>query len=156
VPTEIVPGAYVTGTIPRRHPLEDTGELFWRDPAQQSVDYLPDDQALFLEGPEGWVVVLGCAHSGVINTLDYIAQLTGQNQFHAVLGGMHLLKASGERLQATAEALAKYKVQKLGANHCTGMKAITFLWHEFGERCLDCRVGTRLQFGESSQTVSIV
>jgi 7,8-dihydropterin-6-yl-methyl-4-(beta-D-ribofuranosyl)aminobenzene 5'-phosphate synthase len=150
-PTEIAPGAYLTGTIPRRHPLEDTGGPFWRDSGHQSVDYLPDDQALFLDGPEGWVVVLGCAHAGVINTLDYIAEITGAFKFQAVLGGMHLLKASRERIQATAAALAKYNVQKLGANHCTGMKALAFLWQELGERCLDCRVGTRLQFGASSQ-----
>jgi 7,8-dihydropterin-6-yl-methyl-4-(beta-D-ribofuranosyl)aminobenzene 5'-phosphate synthase len=149
-PTEIVPGVYVTGTIPRKHPLEDTGEVFWCDPEKQSVDSLPDDQALFLQGPEGWVIILGCAHSGVINTLDYIAQLTRHTQFHTVLGGMHLLKASEERIQATAAALAKYKVQQLGANHCTGMKALTFLWHKFGERCFDCRVGTRLLFGENA------
>jgi 7,8-dihydropterin-6-yl-methyl-4-(beta-D-ribofuranosyl)aminobenzene 5'-phosphate synthase len=150
-PTEIVPGAWVTGTIPRSHPLEDTGGRFWRDSGHQSVDSLPDDQALFLDGTEGWVVVLGCAHAGVINTLDYIAQITGASQFDTVLGGMHLLQASRDRIQATAVALAKYNVQKLGANHCTGMKALTFLWQEFGNCCFDCRVGTRLRFGASSQ-----
>lgn len=150
-PTEVVPGVFLTGPIPRRHPLEDPGGPFWRDASRQSADRLPDDQALFLEAPEGWVVVLGCAHAGAINTLDYIAQLTGQRQFHAVLGGMHLLAAKGDRLQATAAAIADYQVQRLGANHCTGMKALALFWNQFGDRCLDCRVGTRLQFGGSPQ-----
>ena len=97
--------------------LEDTGETFWRDPAHQELDQLPDDQALFMTCPEGWVVVLGCAHSGVINTLDYIAQLTGTRQFYLVMGGMHLLFAPPERLRATVTALTKYNVQKIGANH---------------------------------------
>ncbi|WP_448560420.1 hypothetical protein [Trichothermofontia sp.] len=83
-----MPGAYLTGPIPpRQHPLEDTGETFWRDPDRQVIDLLPDDQALFLDGPEGWVIVLGCAHAGVINTLDYIAKLTGASQFRAVFWG---------------------------------------------------------------------
>jgi 7,8-dihydropterin-6-yl-methyl-4-(beta-D-ribofuranosyl)aminobenzene 5'-phosphate synthase len=148
-PTEIISGVYLTGTIPRHQPLEDTGETFWRDPAHQELDHLPDDQALFLNSPEGWVVILGCAHSGVINTLDYIAQLTGTQQFYLVMGGMHLLYASSDRLQATVAALKTYNVQKIGANHCTGLKALTSIWHSLGERCFDCRVGTRLSFGKS-------
>jgi 7,8-dihydropterin-6-yl-methyl-4-(beta-D-ribofuranosyl)aminobenzene 5'-phosphate synthase len=149
-PTEIVPGVYLTGTIPRHQPLEDTGETFWRDPAHQELDHLPDDQALFMNCPEGWVVVLGCAHSGVINTFDYIAQLTGTRQFYLVMGGMHLLYASPDRLQATVAALTNYNVQKIGANHCTGMNALTLIWQTLGERCFDSRVGTHLSFGKSA------
>ncbi|TVQ43509.1 MAG: MBL fold metallo-hydrolase [Gloeocapsa sp. DLM2.Bin57] len=145
-PTEIRPGVYLSGTIPRRHPLEDTGGLFWCDSEHKSLDHLRDDQAMFLESPLGWVVLLGCAHSGVINTLDYIAQITGTSEFYAVLGGMHLLRASNQRLESTLEALEKYKVQKLGPNHCTGVKAIAALGNKFGDRCIDCTVGTRWQF----------
>lgn len=146
-PTEIAPGVYVTGTIPRVDPLEDTGGNFWQDSQHEQVDLLLDDQALFLDVPEGLVVVLGCAHAGVINTLNYITQLTGKEKVYAVIGGMHLLNASPERLQATAEALTKYEVQLVGANHCTGMKAIAFLWYQLAERCIKCHVGTRLNFG---------
>lgn len=146
-PTEIIPGVYLTGTIPRNHPLENTGGLFWQNASHTKFDRLLDDQALFMEVQEGWVVVLGCAHSGVINTLDYIAKITGTRKFYAVIGGMHLLNAKGDRLQATAEAFARYDVQVLGANHCTGMKALSFLWNYFPDRCVSCNVGTRFQFG---------
>jgi 7,8-dihydropterin-6-yl-methyl-4-(beta-D-ribofuranosyl)aminobenzene 5'-phosphate synthase len=98
--------------------------------------------------------ILGCAHAGVINTLDYIAEIANTNKFYAVIGGMHLLRANQERLQATVETLTKYDVQIVGANHCTGMKAITFLWHQLGDRCLDCRVGTQLQFGNVEEMVA--
>lgn len=146
-PTEIIPGVYVTGTIPRLHPLEDTGGNFWQDSQHDQVDFLLDDQALFIDAPEGLVVVLGCAHAGVINTLNYIAQITGKDNFYAIIGGMHLLNASRDRVQATAEALTKYQVQIIGANHCTGMAAIAFLWHELAGKCISCPVGTRLKFG---------
>jgi 7,8-dihydropterin-6-yl-methyl-4-(beta-D-ribofuranosyl)aminobenzene 5'-phosphate synthase len=152
-PRSIIPGVYVTGTIPRRHPLENTGGSFWHDRQHSQVDSLLDDQALYLQVPNGLVVILGCAHAGVINTLNYIAQLTNRNKFYAVIGGMHLLQANKKRLQATVEALKNYDVQIVGANHCTGMKALTFLWHELGERCLDCRVGTQLQFGNVKEIV---
>ncbi|TVU52445.1 MAG: MBL fold metallo-hydrolase [Arthrospira sp. PLM2.Bin9] len=145
-PTEIIPGMGLTGTIPRHHPLEDTGGDFWIDPNHQTIDTLPDDQALFIQTPPGLVVILGCAHSGTINTLDYIAQICQQDKIYAVIGGMHLLKANPERLEATVAQLKHYHVQLLGANHCTGINAIAHLWHHLG--CsIDVRVGTRLQFG---------
>lgn len=143
-PTEVLAGVWVTGVIPRRHPLEDTGGLFWRHPNQTDIDPLLDDQALFIETPNGLVVVLGCAHAGVINTLDYIADITGDDKFYAVLGGMHLLRASTDRIHATLEHLKWYNVQLIGANHCTGIKALTMLQDEFGDRCVDCQVGTQL------------
>ncbi|MBE9176522.1 MBL fold metallo-hydrolase, partial [Synechocystis salina LEGE 06155] len=146
-PTEVVAGVWVTGTIPRRYPLEDTGGLFWRSPNHTDIDPMVDDQALFMETPQGFVVILGCAHAGAINTLDYIAEITGAERFYGVFGGMHLLQASTNRINATLEGLKRYEVQRIGANHCTGMKAMGQLWHQFGDRCVDCRTGTRLAIG---------
>jgi len=143
-PTEVVAGVWVTGSIPRRHPLEDTGGVFWCNSSRTEIDPLLDDQALFVNTLNGLVVILGCAHAGVINTLDYIADITGEDKFYAVLGGMHLLNASADRIQSTLEQLKRYDVQIIGANHCTGMKALTELWHEFGDRCVDFRVGTQV------------
>ena len=128
-PTEVVAGVSVTGAIPRRHPLEDTGGSFWHSPKSTDIDLLLDDQALFMETLRGFVVIFGCAHAVIINTLDYIAEITGARSFYAVLGGMHLLQAKSDRLQATIEHLKRYDVQVIGANHCTGMKATSILWH---------------------------
>jgi 7,8-dihydropterin-6-yl-methyl-4-(beta-D-ribofuranosyl)aminobenzene 5'-phosphate synthase len=149
-PTEVAAGVWVTGTIPRRHPIEDTGGLFWCSPNQRDIDLILDDQALFMETPRGVVVILGCAHAGVINTLAYIADITGVSAFYAVLGGMHLLQASTDRIHATLECLKRYNVQLIGANHCTGLKAIGALWHELGDRCVDCRTGTQLVIGRQA------
>ena len=70
-PTEIIPGIHVTAEIPRRHKIEDTGGPFYQDSDCTHKDALPDDQALFIETPKGLIVLLGCCHSGVINTLEY-------------------------------------------------------------------------------------
>jgi 7,8-dihydropterin-6-yl-methyl-4-(beta-D-ribofuranosyl)aminobenzene 5'-phosphate synthase len=145
-PTEIVPGVWVTGEIPRRHPLEDTGGHFYQNQERTRVDSLPDDQAIYLYTSQGLVVILGCAHAGVMNTLDYIAEITGERTFRAVIGGMHLQKASRDRMQATADVLAKYDVQLIAPNHCTGLPATTLFWHQFPDRCVPCHVGTRLDF----------
>lgn len=147
-PTELYPGICVTGTIPRSHELEDTGGNFWRDKTHQQIDTLPDDQALFINTPQGIVVILGCAHAGTINTLDYIKYLTGVPGFHAVLGGMHLLRATRERIEATAKALEEHEVRLIAPNHCTGMNAIAHLWQCFPDRVVECKVGSRLEFGD--------
>jgi 7,8-dihydropterin-6-yl-methyl-4-(beta-D-ribofuranosyl)aminobenzene 5'-phosphate synthase len=141
-PVEIMPAVFVTGEVPRRNDFEDTGGPFYLDPECQTPDPLVDDQALFIETPAGIVVVLGCAHAGVVNTLDYIAQLTGRQQFAAVLGGMHLVHANDVRLEATVAALRRYDVQQIGAAHCTGLPATVHLWSQLPGRCFECSVGT--------------
>jgi 7,8-dihydropterin-6-yl-methyl-4-(beta-D-ribofuranosyl)aminobenzene 5'-phosphate synthase len=141
-PTELVRGVHVTGEIPRRNASEDVGGPFYLDRACTKPDPLLDDQALYMETSAGLVVVLGCAHAGVVNTLDYITDLTDRHQVYAVLGGMHLVRASKERLEVTVEALRRYGVQKIGTAHCTGMRAVTYLWSHLPEQCFECCVGS--------------
>ena len=92
-PTEVVPGVFATGEIPRRTAYEDTGGDFFLDAAGQVPDRILDDQGLYADTDLGLVVILGCAHAGVVNTLDYIRHITGR-PIHAVLGGTHLVNAS--------------------------------------------------------------
>ena len=141
-PTRLIGGVYVTGEIPRRNDFEDTGGPFYRDESCTEADPLLDDQALYIETPAGTVVVLGCAHAGVVNTLDYIAELTGRDRIHAVLGGMHLVRATPQRLEETIKALRQYGIRKVGTAHCTGMRAATHLWSQLPDVCFECCVGT--------------
>lgn len=145
-PVEVMAGLCVTGEIPRRNDFEDTGGPFYLDPECKEPDRLVDDQALFIDTPAGMVVLLGCAHAGVVNTLDYIAEVTGRQQFAAVLGGMHLVRANRERLDATVAALRRYGVQHVGAAHCTGMPATAYLWSQLPGKCFECSVGTTWTF----------
>ncbi len=145
-PTCVVSGLTVTGPIPRVTDFEDTGGPFFRDCACQLEDPLTDDQALFFEAEQGTVVLLGCAHAGVINTLRYVQQLTRGQPIHSVMGGMHLVQASEERLSRTIEELRGLGIQRLGPAHCTGSRAVAALWTAFPGQCFDYRVGTRLEF----------
>lgn len=141
-PTQLTEGVHATGEIPRRNDFEDTGGPFYLDESCTEPDPLLDDQALYIETSAGLVVVLGCAHAGVVNTLDYIAELTGQARVHAVLGGMHLVRATPRRLEATVAALKRYGVQKVGTAHCTGMRAASYLWSELSGKCFEFSVGS--------------
>ena len=141
--TEVVPGLFATGEIPRQTDFEDVGGRFFLDAAGRHPDPLLDDQALFFESREGVVVVLGCAHAGVVNTLLHVEHLTGGKPIHAVLGGMHLLNASPERMQKTLAALAQRDIRLLVPVHCTGWPATPSLWNQFGNRCATGGVGSR-------------
>jgi len=145
-PTEVCPGLFATGSIPRTTDFEDTGGPFFLDQGCQQDDPLVDDQAIFFEAVRGVVVLLGCAHAGVINTLRYVRELTGHKAIHAVLGGMHLRSASRDRLSRTIEALRRFNVERLGPTHCTGMSASAHMWAALPGRCFPCHVGTSITF----------
>jgi 7,8-dihydropterin-6-yl-methyl-4-(beta-D-ribofuranosyl)aminobenzene 5'-phosphate synthase len=144
---QVLPGIWTTGEIPRLTAFEDTGGRFYRNPSCTVADPLLDDQALFSECPRGTVVVLGCAHAGVVNSLERVRQLSGTRKIHAILGGMHLLHASESRIEKTIEALEESEVEVLCPCHCTGTIAIQALRRRFGNRVLEGRTGTRFMFG---------
>lgn len=145
-PTEICDGVFVTGEIPRATEFEDTGGQFFLDEGSQQPDPLIDDQAMFFEAAAGTVVLLGCAHAGVINTLRHIRQLTDNRRIHAAMGAMHLVNASPERVDRTVESLEQFGIDLLAPAHCTGMAALIKLWTTFPDRCFPCVVGTAMEF----------
>lgn len=143
-PQRVCDGIHITGPVPRLTDFEDTGGAFFADEACLHPDELPDDQAAFLETSSGTVVILGCAHAGVINTLRYVRHLTDQRPIHTVIGGMHLLSAGENRIRRTVEELRRLEVKQLLPMHCTGFDAAARLWREFPGRCLSCPVGARI------------
>ena len=145
-PTAVSDGLTVTGPVPRLTDFEDTGGPFFLDEACTRPDPLEDDQSVFFDTTGGTAVLLGCAHSGVINTLRYIHQLTDNRPIHAVVGGMHLIGASPQRIERTIEELQRMGVGRLAPAHCTGMPATVALWNAFPGRCQPCPVGTRFEF----------
>ena len=144
-PIEIAPGVFLTGEVPRCHGEEQTDEGFRLDVEGSHVDSLPDDQSLFMRTPAGTVVLLGCAHAGVINTLDYIHRLTDGDPVRAVLGGVHLRSASDERIAWTIEALRRFSIERLYPAHCTGARAMAAFEAAFPGRCLPGGVGVTLR-----------
>ena len=117
----------ITGFIPRTHVFEDTGGPFYLDETGQFADMIPDDQALWINTPQGLVVILGCCHSGVSNTVEYIRQLNDGASVAGIIGGLHLLHASAERLEQTIIYLKKLKPQFIYAGYCTGDDVIVKL-----------------------------
>jgi 7,8-dihydropterin-6-yl-methyl-4-(beta-D-ribofuranosyl)aminobenzene 5'-phosphate synthase len=142
---EVLPGLHLSGEIPRVSRFEDTGGSFFRDPELAEPDSLPDDQCLIWGSRRGLVVVLGCCHSGVVNTLEAVAKLFPGRKLHALIGGMHLLHAKPDRIRETLSFLEARSPLLVAAGHCTGFDALCALRSAFGERFRLLSVGTRLQ-----------
>lgn len=133
-PLRISPEIGITGPIPRRHPEEAASGPFYLDAEGCQPDPLVDDQALWIRTPRGLVVVLGCAHAGVVNTLEYVLQVTGERHIHAIVGGLHLVQASDDRMAFTADTLARLGVERVFPCHCTGDAGTAFLESRLGAR----------------------
>ena len=142
-PVKITDSIMTTGEIPMVTEFEQIDpNLFVKEDGGLQPDKLLDDLALVIKTEAGLVVVLGCAHHGIINTLYHAQQLTGVKPIHTVLGGAHLISASEERIQLTIAALKELGVQRLGLCHCTDMPAACLLAREFGDRFFFNNAGT--------------
>jgi 7,8-dihydropterin-6-yl-methyl-4-(beta-D-ribofuranosyl)aminobenzene 5'-phosphate synthase len=85
---------------------------------------IADEQAMLFENG---VLVQGCCHAGIINTLEYCRKCAPEIPVHSIVGGLHLLHADTERLKQTADYLHQYGVEKLYLMHCTGANAIDYM-----------------------------
>jgi 7,8-dihydropterin-6-yl-methyl-4-(beta-D-ribofuranosyl)aminobenzene 5'-phosphate synthase len=82
--------------------------------------------------PKGFVIVTGCAHRGIINTISHAQRLTGEKRVYGVFGGSHLVSSSPERIQKRIEILKQLGVQKLGLCHCMSLPAMAAMAQAFG------------------------
>ena len=133
-PARISGDVLATGEIERRTDFEHVEGFSTLGPNGLEEDRLMDDQALVVRTERGLIVLTGCAHSGLINTLRKAVELTGEERLLAVIGGFHLEGASEERLRRTVEELSALEPGLVAACHCTGLKAFCYLMRAFGPR----------------------
>ncbi len=125
--TQLAPGLTLITGIPRVPGNFQAVQGFSFDRDGLEPDAVADDAFLVLATPHGPVVILGCCHSGLANSLACAEERLGHTSFHAVLGGLHLYKADPAAIEETAQALARYGVQRLVAGHCTGVDRVEAL-----------------------------
>lgn len=132
---ELGEGVLLTGEVPRKHNFEtESNDFHLLDGGKYVPDSLLDDQSLVVTTPKGLVVVLGCTHSGLINTLEHILTITGAGSIYAVIGGTHLKDASRERVAETIRALPQFGMQYFIGCHCTGFRASVALAQALGDK----------------------
>ena len=126
---EIAAGVHATGEIPLLFPEEVVSSRFRLDVELTRLDGMMDDLALFMETGSGIVVLLGCCHRGLANTLRQVANIVGSDEIAAVIGGTHLRHATRERLDFTIDTIRKHRVGCFVATHCTGFESAAYLKH---------------------------
>lgn len=142
--TTVAPGIWCTGQIRHPAPAAQPESGFFLDPGCTVPDPLADDQALVIETGRGIVVLAGCAHAGLIETLDHVARLSGRDEILAVIGGFHLFQGSAGAWEAAGDALERRQVEIIGPCHCTGLGAYAYLRGRFASRVWDGGCGARL------------
>jgi len=123
-PVVLGEGITTTGEVPFVTDFEQVDrEVFIKDGNNLLPDPLADDLSLIIESKKGLIVILGCAHRGIINILRHARNLTCKEKVYAAIGGAHLFRASEEQVNQTIAALKSIGVERLGMSHCTGFKA---------------------------------
>ena len=145
---EIGTGVFLTGEIPRRNAWEkgdpnqlavtERGEILRPDPVY-------DDLSLVVDTPKGLLLVLGCAHAGLINILEYVRERFTGKRIHAVVGGTHLGFATEEQFEETLSLIDRYEIDRVGVSHCTGLPRAARLGARLGERFFFGSAGTVLE-----------
>jgi 7,8-dihydropterin-6-yl-methyl-4-(beta-D-ribofuranosyl)aminobenzene 5'-phosphate synthase len=142
-PEEIFPGMWLTGPVPRVYPEKNY-------PAGTEVntgtawveDTVPDDQSLVFITSRGLVLLSGCGHSGIINTLEYARGFLRPAPVDAAIGGFHLFAATDQQLAWTASKLKEYQTARILGAHCTGIESVYRLRELLGLTRQTCLVGT--------------
>jgi 7,8-dihydropterin-6-yl-methyl-4-(beta-D-ribofuranosyl)aminobenzene 5'-phosphate synthase len=123
--TELFPGAWLTGPVPRVYPERNwsvTGKV--QTPSGLVEDTIPEDQSLVLNTSQGLIVVSGCGHAGIVNTLTFAGKQFPDLPVYALIGGFHLFPASDTQLDWTADKLKEFKASYLIGAHCTGIESV--------------------------------
>ena len=145
-PFEIFGGIYVTGAVqPRPYPPGASAHHRIVRDGRELPDPYADDMSLVLDTPEGVVLVCGCCHAGLRNTLAFV-RAHWDGPIRAVLGGTHLATAEDEELNAVARALEALGPPEMYLNHCTGEKAIARLERAWPDRVHPMPAGTEVTF----------
>ncbi|UCF97693.1 MAG: MBL fold metallo-hydrolase [Spirochaetaceae bacterium] len=142
-PMEIHRDIWLGGEVLRNCPFEDVGKSFFIDAELSQVDDVVDDQALILKTDAGLIVITGCCHSGIVNTMEAVASLFPGSPVRAVVGGFHLFEADAGRIKRSVEYLKGLHPQLIVAGHCSGFDALCTLRRTFGKRFHRLSVGSR-------------
>ncbi|WP_421920799.1 MBL fold metallo-hydrolase [Marinifilum sp.] len=118
-PYQISENMVFLGEIPRNNDFESQVSPFLLPDG--SPDFVPDDSAIAITMDKGLVVISGCAHAGICNTVDYAQKVCKCNEVYAVLGGFHL-KEIDELTSKTIDYLHSKNIKFLGPTHCTSFK----------------------------------
>jgi 7,8-dihydropterin-6-yl-methyl-4-(beta-D-ribofuranosyl)aminobenzene 5'-phosphate synthase len=141
---EIFPGIYLTGNVPRifdeKNYYKANKRLDKNNQLQE--DNIPDDMSLVISTNKGLILISGCGHSGLVNTIAHINKNLPNKKVIAAIGGFHLLNANDKQLKWTSEQLKKAGIQYFIGAHCTGIEPVYQIRSLTGLQRGNCVVGS--------------
>jgi 7,8-dihydropterin-6-yl-methyl-4-(beta-D-ribofuranosyl)aminobenzene 5'-phosphate synthase len=124
-PVEILPGVWLTGPVPRKYPERNwSGKGLVNTPQGMVEDNVPEDQSVVINTNKGLILITGCGHAGIVNTLTFAAAQFPKTPVYAVIGGIHLFAANDEQVNWTADQFKEFGVQYFVGAHCTGINTV--------------------------------
>ena len=142
-PLNLMTGVTTTGEIERLTAFEELEDLYTIINGDVVQDHERDDMSVILNFPEGLVIVTGCCHAGIVNTMEHARKITGVDKIYAVVGGLHLIDASEEKVDKSIEALRE--VDWVFAGHCTGFEGLRKMANKLGERLAVFHTGSMIR-----------
>ena len=143
VPLNLMTGVTTSGEIERTTSFELLEDLYTAIDGQVIQDHEKDDGAVILNFQQGLVIVTGCCHSGIVNTMKHAQKITGVDKIYAVIGGLHFQDAGEEKVAKSIEALKE--VEWVFAGHCTGFEGMCRIAAVKGERFNAIHTGTEIR-----------
>jgi len=148
-PYRLGAGCWTTGEVPRLS-FESAGVgkgRFHRQGARFLRDNVEDDQSIVINvRHKGLVVVAGCAHAGIVNTVNYAREISGVERVWAIMGGFHLAPADDDEIQRTIDEISRMRPAMVVPTHCSGLKAISEFARRMPEAFVQGVVGTTYLF----------
>ncbi len=123
--TQLYPGVWLTGNVERVHPERNWGGHGRIRTAEGDIeDTIPEDLSLVIDTAQGFVLISGCGHAGIVNTMEHVVKQIHAGRIDVAIGGFHLVSASDEHLGWTADKLKSFGVTRMIGAHCTGIDAL--------------------------------
>jgi len=148
-PHELGPGCWTTGNVPRLS-FETSGipkTMTYRKGKAFTPDFVEEDQAIVINVKnKGLVILSGCAHSGIVNTVNHARKISGVDKVWAILGGFHLARANDDELSRTVDAIQACQPKLIIPSHCTGFRAMCHFAAQMPEEFLPGVVGATYLF----------
>lgn len=148
-PYKLTEGCWTTGGVPRKtFEKSGTPEIFaYRDKEGFHRDFVDDDLAVVVNVQgKGLVIISGCAHSGIINTINQAKEISGVNKVFGIIGGFHLISSTAEEIQKTIDEVKVLNPHIIVPTHCTGFPAILQFATQMPETFVLGVVGTTYKF----------
>jgi 7,8-dihydropterin-6-yl-methyl-4-(beta-D-ribofuranosyl)aminobenzene 5'-phosphate synthase len=143
-PTQLIPGLWTTGQVPRKYDEKNWSGVSKMIDSKGNIveDIIPEDQSLFFDTENGIVLISGCGHAGLANTLDYVQKIIPGRPIYKIIGGFHLLKLNNDKLEWTAKKMRDAGVNFFVGAHCTGLNSTYSIRNFLGLTSKSAMVGS--------------